>query len=326
MLIFCVLSLIERKNAMITVRTLINQAYQGARIRGYGDSAEDFEVQEGLYMLNDILDGLTGEPEFAPAKKWLDIDVPQCGYITFSDDQHRIVTTAVATTEEVTVSTGDTHGLSSGDTIKLNLGERGEFDLSVTEVTDVYTFVTEPIPGVEGTYSGYFKMASDGPEWDINVIGVPPVSMFQVINSDAHEMPELQEQNFFACKGDRSYDWWFYDKSPRPYPKLWIGGQGRVRVVFTEPFWNNVTLDTDLSRMPVVARRAVKEALIRDLASQAGYDDIADRHDRLFRKAFADYARNNHQTASPVPDLSAPGYLGGKYNIETDGFGNGRIF
>lgn len=308
---------------MKTVRELINQAYEDAEIRGFGDTADENEVSKALERLNDILDELVGTPEFVPGKKFVDVAIGPEGYVTFSDDAHRIVTTAVIGPEN-RISTEDVHNLSDGDAINLYLEGRGTFDVTVDEVIDAYSFSVTGIDGIAGTFHGRFKKASEGPEFNIGVVDIPPTDIFEVVNENGEIMIPLEERDFYARKGDDSFDWWFYDKSPRPYPKLWVGGQKKVRVVYAEPFWGNLKLDMDLSRMPKVAYQAIKALLTARLTK---YDSIQLKYETKFRKLYADYARAQHQIGTPYPDTSAPGYRQtGSYNIETDGFGNGRIF
>jgi len=304
---------------MYTVRQLITEAFRKSTIRGLTDTPEAEEVRMALETLNTELDGLTANAEFSPSRRAVRAVVGSEGYVTIADDQKRVIVSAEATVYGIKLNTGDAHGMSVGDAISVRIdGHSGIFDATVIQITGPYSFNTTAISGITGTFSGTFKMSSQGPEYDIGILDCPPDNIYQVISDDGRILPELQEQDFYANRQNRNFDWFFYDKSRNPYPKIWVGGRAAVTIVYTEPFWHDLKLDTDLTMMPRSARTAIKYMLAECLAAE--YPDIASNMHRKFMENYAAYCRSVDHSASPLPDLSAPGYFNtGHYNIENDG-------
>ena len=306
---------------MYTVRQLITESFRKSTVRGLTDTPEAEEVRMALETLNTELDGLTANAEFSPSRRAVRAVVGSNGYVTISDDQKRVIVSAEATVYGIKLNTGDVHGMSVGDAISVRIdGHSGIFEATVIQITGPYSFNTTAISGITGTFSGTFKMSSQGPEYDIGILDCPPDNIYQVISDDGRILPELQEQDFYANRQNRNFDWFFYDKSRNPYPKVWVGGMAAVTIVYTEPFWHDLKLDTDLTMMPKSARTAIKYMLAENIADENGYTDIADRMHRKYMENYAAYCRSVDHSASPLPDLSAPGYFNtGHYNIENDG-------
>ena len=306
---------------MYTVRQLITEAFRKSTVRGLTDTPEAEEVRMALETLNTELDGLTANAEFSPSRRAVRAVVGSEGYVTIADDQKRVIVSAEATVYGIKLNTGDAHGMSVGDAISVRIdGHSGIFEATVIQITGPYSFNTTAISGITGTFSGTFKMSSKGPEYDIGILDCPPDNIYQVISDDGRILPELQEQDFYANRHNRNFDWFFYDKSRNPYPKVWVGGRASVTIVYTEPFWHDLKLDTDLTMMPKSARTAIKYMLAENIADENGYTDIADRMHRKYMENYAAYCRSVDHSASPLPDLSAPGYFNtGHYNIENDG-------
>jgi hypothetical protein len=310
---------------MYTVRQLITEAFRKSTVRGLTDTPEADEVETALDTLNTELDRLTSRAEFSVSKRSVRAVVGRDGFVTISDDQKRVIVSADATVYGIKLNTGDVHGMSVGDRISVRIdGKAGSFKTTVIYVTGLYSFNTLPIDGITGTFSGTFKLASQGPEYDIGILDCPPDNIYQVIDENGWQLPELQEQDFYANKIHREFDWYFYDKSRNPYPRVWVGGKSTVTIVYAEPFWHDLKLDTDITGMPRSAQTTLKYMLAECLAEENGYTDIADRLHRKFSEAYADYCRSVTQSASPLPDFSAPGYFRtDRYNIENDGVGSG---
>lgn len=316
---------------MYTVRQLITQAFRKSTVRGLTDTPEADEVETALDTLNTELDRLTSRAEFSVSKRSVRAVVGSDGYITISDNQKRVITSAErisSTTWECT--TGDVHGLRVSDDIVVHFihsdnSYSKDANFAVMEITSPYRFkVYSSVGSLPSVFSGTFRMDSEGPEYDIGILDCPPDNIYQVIDENGWQLPELQEQDFYANKIHREFDWYFYDKSRNPYPRVWVGGKSTVTIVYAEPFWHDLKLDTDITGMPRSAQTTLKYMLAECLAEENGYTDIADRLHRKFSEAYADYCRSVTQSASPLPDFSAPGYFRtDRYNIENDGVGSG---
>jgi len=321
---------------MYTVRELITESFRKSTVRGLTDTPEADEIKQALSTLNTDLDQLTAREEFSTSKRAVRVSVGPLGYVTVSDNPARIIVSAITSgPNEVKINTLAEHGVSVVDHIDLsrnfyeNFPSGAEYfkNLEVKSVDSPFIFTIRTRSGlIDGVKSGSFKLSSQGPEYDIDIIDCPPDNIYQVVDSEGLKLPELQEQDFYAYRDRRDFAWYFYDKSRNPYPKIWVGGRSAVTIVYQEPFWHDLKLDTDLTAMPRSALACLKYALSRDLAEENGYLDIAQRMDARYSEAYADYVRSVAQSASPLPDVSAPGYLDRPlYNIENDGIGNGWL-
>ena len=314
----------QKGQKMYTVRELITEAFRKSTVRGLTDTPEADEIKQALSTLNTDLDQLTAREEFSTSKRAVRAIVGPQGYVTVSDNPARLIVQMSFVGPQVSRAfTAGEHGLNTGDEIVLlTSGYNGPFE--VTSVSSPFEFVFSHRSGFRTVSNVAFKIASQGPEYDIDIIDCPPDNIYQVIDENGWMLPELQEQDFYANRIHREFDWYFYDKSRNPYPKIWVGGKSTVTIVYQEPFWHDLKLDTDLTAMPRSALTCLKYALSRDLAEENGYTDIADRMHRKFSEAYADYCRSVTQSASPLPDFSAPGYFRtDRYNIENDGVGSG---
>lgn len=316
---------------MYTVRELITESFRKSTVRGLTDTPEADEIKQALSTLNTDLDQLTAREEFSTSKRAVRVSVGPLGYVTVSDNGARIIDSGVVLEGlKARCTTRSEHGLSVGDFIVLKSAadwtDGNPITLNVAEIIDPFTFDLWVTSYAHGSFNGTFKKQGEGQEYDIDIIDCPPDNIYQVVDSEGLKLPELQEQDFYAYRDRRDFAWYFYDKSRNPYPKIWVGGRSAVTIVYQEPFWHDLKLDTDLTAMPRSALACLKYALSRDLAEENGYLDIAQRMDTRYREAYADYVRSVAQSASPLPDVSAPGYLDRPlYNIENDGIGNGWL-
>lgn len=314
---------------MYTVRQLITEAFRKSTVRGLTDTPESEEVETALQTLNTELDKLTARAEFSTSKRAVSASVGPQGYVTISDNGARIIDSGVVLEGlKARCTTRSEHGLYGGDFIVLRLAadwtDGSPITLQVAGIIDPFTFELWVTSYAHGSFNGTFKKQGDGPEYDIDIIDCPPDNIYQVIDENGWQLPELQEQDFYANRQHREFDWYFYEKSYNPYPRVWVGGKSTVTIVYTEPFWHDLKLDMDITAMPRSAQTALKYMLAECLAEENGYTDIADRMHRKFSEAYADYCRSVTQSASPLPDFSAPGYFRtDRYNIENDGVGSG---
>jgi hypothetical protein len=319
---------------MYTVRQLITEAFRKSTVRGLTDTPEAEEVRMALETLNTELDRLTAKAEFSTSKRAVRAVVGSEGYVTVSDNPARIIVNAVNSgPNEARITTLSEHGVTVGDHIALSHEFYDDFPagaeyfkyLEVIYVEGPFAFKVRTRSGlISGVKSGTFKLSSQGPEYDIDIIDCPPDNIYQVIDENGWQLPELQEQDFYANRIHREFNWYFYEKSYNPYPRVWVGGKSTVTIVYAEPFWHDLKLDMDITAMPRSAQTTLKYMLAECLAEENGYTDIADRMHRKFSEAYADYCRSVTQSASPLPDFSAPGYFRtDRYNIENDGVGSG---
>lgn len=312
---------------MYTTRQLINDAYRKSTVRGLGDTPDSEEVDVALQSLNDFLDEYTSKSFFAPSKKCVEVDVPERSFVTFSDNGERVIGSAVVEHDDtdptfnVSIHTSEEHNIDEDRTVNIKLGGvevAGSFSVSVI---DQFSFEIEGVPegaGIgPGVYNGCWKYSDEGPECFIDIADVPPVNVYQVISMEGKVLPEYQEQDFYSRTGNEG-EWFFYEKGRYPYPKLWVGGCKHVRIVYIDQVWHDLELDTDLESVPKNAIQVMKWRLAADLAAENGYDNVAQRMEARFKSALMTYFRSQHNSASPMPDNSAPGYNGGRYNIYED--------
>lgn len=313
---------------MYTTRQLILDAFRKSTVRAIGDIPDEEELSAALSDLNDFLDEFTGNPEFTPAKKCREVSIGEGGFVTFSNEPSRVIPSAVmADSEDGTHKVLTIHTVGENmidtlkdDTIVLFLGGKTlEFSLASIIVDDPFTFHIEGTTSLSalgnGVYQGSWKYGEESMDYRIDIPEVPPVNIYQVIPIGGRELPELQEQNFYARNGHEG-KWYFYDKGRNPYPKLWVGGERYVRIVYEDQRWHDLELDTDLEGMPKVAVQVMKWRLAADIAVE--YPDVAARMEKRYNSSLMTYYRSNKNSESPVPDDSAPGYHGHRYNIYED--------
>lgn len=302
-----------------TARDIIRDAFIRSTLRGLGDTPDDLETRDALAMLNEILDVLAQKQEFSTGNEQMVIDVPSKGFVTFSDDPKRVFS-ATAGVTGIQCVCGDSHGLSVGDMVDLKIGGES-FRSEVLSVESHVEFSVAARSSLIGAYVGSFKLADEPDDYSIDIITAPPVNMFQVVGSGVGQLQECQEQNFYSA--ERVGRWWFYDKGNLPYPKLWVSGADRIMAVYPKPTFRNVNLDTDFTSMDSSAKSALKYRLAAEIAASAGFTAVEQSLMAKYRHAYATFTRSRHQSASPIPDYSAPGYNNSLfYDIFTDGGGH----
>lgn len=309
-----------------TVRTLIKSAFMRSTIRGLRETPDADETKDALDMLNEILDVLCRKEDFSAGMGDYVLNVPPKGFITFSDNPHRIFTATIDGEHVhdefyvVDVVCGDSHNLVVGDSVTLRL-QGIDYDTDVVEVKSYKEFtVYVRRMFAEGKFLGSFKLQSEPDEFLIDIITTPPVNIYQVVGSGEGVLQECKQQ-FFYSQGN-SGTWWFYSKGNTPYPRLYVTGCSRVKVVFEKPFPRKVTLDTDLTAVDPAALSALKYRLAAEIAASAGFDDKEKSLLARYRNAYATYARSKSQTEETEPDTSMAGYGYGVYDIRTDGASN----
>lgn len=302
-----------------TVRDLIRDAFIRSTVRGLGDTPDDLEVKDALAMLNEILDVLSQKEAFSTGEDAVVFDMPPGRrFVTFSDNPHRVFS-AVADGTKIACKCGEAHDLNTGDIINARIGGI-DIEASVT-VDSFLDFSLPPDGRLSGIYKGSFKLSAEGPEYIIDFITPPPVNMFQIVGSGVGKIAECQQQVFYTMEPEGR--WWFYEKGNIPYPRLHVSGIDRVMAVYPKPTFRNVTLDTDLTSMDSSARSAIKYRLAAEIAANAGFLSIEQNLLSKYKNAFATFVRSRAQSASPLPDLSAPGYFRNMYyDIFTDGGGH----
>ena len=275
-----------------TVRTLIKSAFMRSTVRGLGETPDADETKDALEMLNEILDVLCRIDADHTFGEWYVVDIV-CG---------------------------DSHGLVVGDNITLRMQGR-DYDTDVVEVKSYREFsVYVQRMFSEGKFLGSFKLQSETDEYLIDIITTPPVNIYQVVGSGEGVMPECKQQFFYSQPRDGT--WWFYSKGGKPYPRLYVSGSSRIKVVFERPFPRKVTLDTDLTMIDPAALSALKYRLAAEIAASAGFDEKEKSLLARYRNAFATYARSKAQIEETEPDTSMAGYGYGVYDIRTDGASN----
>lgn len=307
-----------------SVRRLINEAFRASTVRGLGDVPEDAEAEDALDLLNGYLDELVSDTSFSTGKRSVSVRVGPKGYVTITDDPKRVAASMVA--EEVgiggsrfiRIATEVENGIDEGTKI-LACAEGRRVPCTIVEVNDPWNFrakfsTSDPAVILQpGAYSGYFKLLAEGPERDIDIIDVPPASIYQVIGC-GDKLPQLTEQNFHSER-NRTGRWYFYDKGRNPYPRVYVGGCEEVNVVYDEPFWHDLEMDSDLTNMPRTARECLKWHLAMELADIAQFETVARRCERTWKNCYQAYVDSMEQDVEFEPDISAPGY-GGYSNFD----------
>lgn len=302
---------------MYTVRELIQDAYVRSTLRGFGETVDDEESRYGLECLNDILADLNRKQAFSTGIVEYIVEKPKDrDFITFSDSKRRVCS-IIADDDGLHCIFSAPHKCVPGDEIVLRM-DGMDVETVIKDVDSITSFVVQNEGNLTGSRRGSFKLASEGPEYLIDIIGSAPVNIYKVVGSGVGELQECQEQYFFT--GGLSGRSYFYEKTMFPYPKLWVKGSDRIKISFEKPFISKVTLDTDLDDLDELAVSAVKFRLAADLAVK--YPEIEKKMLERYKHAMATFTRSKEHTGSPYPDTSAPGYGGGRYNIMTDGDSN----
>lgn len=303
-----------------TARDIIRDAFIRSTLRGLGDTPDDLESKDALAMLNEILDTLAQKEEFSTGNSSIVFDMPPGRrFVTLSDDPRRVFT-AVADGGPVRCLCGDSHGLDVRDRIDVRIGPLS-YDVAVSAVKSYLEFEIPYNAALSGSYTGTFKMHDEPEDFFIDIVTPPPVNMFQVVGSGVGQLQECQQQNFYSA--EHVGRWWWYDKGNTPYPRLWVCGCDRVMAVFPKPTFRNVTLDTDFSSMDSSARSAIKYRLAAEIAASSGFTAVEQSLMAKYRHAYGTFVRSRSQSATPIPDYSAPGYNNSLfYDIFTDGGGH----
>lgn len=303
-----------------TARDIIRDAFIRSTLRGLGDTPDDLETKDALAMLNEILDTLSQKEEFSTGNASVIIDMPAGRrFVTLSDNPHRVFT-AIAGTDGVRCICGDSHDLQVNDEIDVRIGNE-YYTATVTSVVSFVEFVLPANANLSGSYIGTFKKHSEPEDFFIDIVTAPPVNMYQVVGSGVGQLQECQQQNFYSA--EHVGRWWWYDKGNTPYPRLWVSGCDRVMAVFPKPTFKGVSLDTDFSSMDSSARSAIKYRLAAEIAATAGFTAVEQSLMAKYRHSYATFVRSRSQSATPIPDYSAPGYNNSLfYDIFTDGGGH----
>lgn len=300
-----------------TVRTLIKAAYLRSTVRGLGDTPDDHETRDALDMLNEILDELCRKQAFSFGKESRVLDVPAKGYVTFSCDPHRTFM-ATDVDDGITCLCGDSHDLNVGDAIVVRLCGV-DIETNAVEVISFQEFKIPSFGGFTGRSIGSFRLATDGEEFSIDMITPPPVNISQVVGSGEGELPEATEREFYATSFGRG---WFYRKGNNPYPRLYVSGCRRVRIVYDKPSIRNVTLDTDLSFVDTSFLTAIKFRLAAEIAASNGFDAKEQSLLSRWKSAYSTFVRSMEVDEFSEPDTTMAGYDHQHYDIYTDGASN----
>lgn len=304
-----------------SVRRLINEAFRASTVRGLGDVPEDAEAEDALDLLNGYLDELVSDTSFSTGKRSVSVRVGPKGYVTITDDPKRVTTSLIVEQKEgsrfltVSASTEVENGFDDGTPIIICAAGK-QVPCAVNGIVDPWSFnavFTSPSILEPGTYNGYVKLYGEGPERDIDIIDVPPASIYQVIGC-GDKLPQLTEQNFHS-ESNRTGRWYFYDKGRNPYPRVYVGGCQEVKIVYDEPFWHDLEMDSDLTNMPRTARECLKWHLAMELADIAQFETVARRCERTWKNCYQAYVDSMEQDVEFEPDISAPGY-GGYSNFD----------
>lgn len=303
---------------MYSVRKLITDAFRASTVRGIGDTPDYEEVSDALVMLNDALDSLSGNESFSAGLVTHKIRSSSDGKIRISDNPNRVIASLVSNPAEeyILAKTRGGHGLSEADigkNVKLRIGHN-DFNTSIAAIVSASEIAFNKIESIAGAFSKC-SFALENEEV-IDIIDVPPVNI-RYVRVDGRDLPEIQENVFYRCS-PKFGGWFFYDKNRVGYPTLVLSNAGIAEITYQQPCWTDLTIDSNLEMMPRVVRQVLKYKLAADIAEANGYLDISDRLIARSRSALATFIRGQEQLQDPEPDISAPGYQRGSYNIYLD--------
>lgn len=287
-------------------------------ILGLGATPDDHETKFALELLNEILGVLSRQEGFSPGKVEKVLDVPAKGYVTFSNNPHRVF---MATADEngIRCMCGNSHDLVVGDEIDARIGGV-DMRVAVSSVESFREFTLPADGSLSGRFVGSFKLATQGDEFAIDIIGQPPENIYRVVGSGSGEIPKCDEQFFYT--GVVSGEHWFYRKGNTPYPRLYVSGCSRVKIVYSMPALCKVGLDTDLTWLDAAQDSALVYRLAADIAGSRGFEAREASLMARYRNAYAAYMRSRDEDAEALPDTSMAGYGRGGYDIFTDGASN----
>jgi hypothetical protein len=307
---------------MYTVRQLILESYRMSGIKGVGDTPTSTETSEALGFLNGTLDTFATQPTWAPGIITRSVQTKTDGTVVIAKDLSRVLTRVVASLvpSNLLVTTGDVNKVNIGDELNL-LIDNVLHNVTVSAINSVFSFTTDNPNALDGSYTtGTFKYQSEPNKYLIDLVIDPPGHLLAVSDANGASLPSLFAQDFYA-NTSLVPDGWYYETATDPYHTLYVKSSGQsVKIVLEEPGWRNVTLDTDVSKLPGNMLQIIKWRLAGDLAQVNGFSEMASTCLARYHEANASFRRSRHKSGYASGDMSAPGgNHAGRYNISSDG-------
>lgn len=305
-----------------TTRQLVTEAYRVSGMKGTGETPDNSEANDALDILNGVLDVFSIQDDWKAGMITRDVLAKADKTIVIAKDTSRIFTSIVGDVglSIITFTLANRHGLKLNDLIHIKApAPFGEIDLTITNITSQYVLVTTNPTAVSGVVTtGTYKLQSEPDKYLIDLIMDPPNAIHSVISAGGTPLGKIMSDDFYQST-PKPYGW-FYEKATDPYPILYVAESSLYTIAMEEPGWRELTLDTDLSKLPVGVKQALKWRLAGDLAQSNGYTDMAGTCLARYKEAFATYKRSRHQSGLAQGDLSAPGVGDTRYDITTDSY------
>lgn len=302
---------------MYTIRQLIEQCYRISGVKGIGETPTAIETSDALEALNGILDNFGMEQAFRPGIITRTVTAKPDGTIVIANDGSRIASSIVGNGTAATITTAYPHGLAVSTGIVIQ--GAGVFDgpSSVTAVTSLTSF-TISSTSIATVYAGTFKKATESDAYLIDLAIEPPDQVIKVMDGTT-PLTEYPSDLYYADRNLGICNGWYFETALDPYATLYLDGPRTVDIVFYQPGYRNVTLNTDTDKWQMGMKESLKWRLASDLAMNNGYLDMSSQCMNRFSEVIAKYRRSHRKVQPHIADTSAPGVCSGaRYDISTD--------
>lgn len=303
---------------MYTIRQLIEQCYRISGVKGIGETPTSVETEDARDMLNGILDNFGMEQAFRPGIITRSVTSKSDGTVVIANDGTRVITSIVGNGSTATISTSAPHGLAVSTSLVFKNSGVYDGTHSVVAVTSITSFTISTTSN-STVYSGTFKKSSESDSYLIDLAVEPPDQILKVIDGST-PLTEYPADNYYDEKNTGICNGWYFETSLDPYTTLHLDGQRTVEVVFYQPGYRNVSLNTDTDKWQMGMKEAIKWRLASDLAMANGYLDMSTQCLNRFSEVIAKFRRSHRKIQPYIADTSAPGVSNGHYDIFTDTF------
>ena len=308
---------------MYTIRQVIESAFRVSGVKGVGDTPDSTEASDALDMLNGILDNFGLDPMWKAGTITRTVTPKSDGSIIIANDLTRIITYINSTSPTATITTAGNHGLPLGTSITIKGTNLFDGVHTISAITSLTSF--QVASTVNGTsMGGTFKKTSESDDYLIDLVIDPPDVIDNVISVTGtggyQQLNEYTNNQFYTSP--QTFNGWYFETSRDPYPTLYVSSTvSSAQIIMKQPGYRNVNFNTNTDQYPQGMREAIKWRLAADLAAFNGYLEMSNQCLLRFTEILAKYKRSHRQTQDIMTDTSAPGYVGGHYNIYNDSIG-----
>lgn len=173
----------------------------------------------------------------------------------------------------------------------------------------------EITPDGEGKVT-FGKQDLDNPDPAIMVDMDPPKELVSCSVKLSPTVFDLMEEMPSDLYYNRTYDGggyptkWYYETAPDPYATLHVlprSGAYPIKIAMEQPWYRNLTLNTDISQWKVGMRPVLQWKMGELIAGTYGEQTMEGVCLRNYNKAMARFKRSNKKTLPYGADTSAPG-------------------